>query len=100
MAARSLGRTASETLRQIHLPLMAKAMATAALLVFVDTMKELSATILLRPFDFNTLATLVYERASLAIFEDASLAALIIVLIGMLPVILLMRMSTDATGSR
>lgn len=93
MAARSLGKTAGQTLRQVHLPLMTKAMATAALLVFVDTMKELSATILLRPFDFNTLATLVYEQASLAIFEDASIAALIIVVIGMVPVILLMRMS-------
>ncbi len=92
MAARSLGRTAGQTLRQIHLPLMAKAMATAALLVFVDTTKELSATILLRPFDFNTLATFVYERASLAVFEDASVASLIIVLIGMVPVIMLMRM--------
>lgn len=93
MAARSLGKTAGQTLRQVHLPLMTKAMATAALLVFVDTMKELSATILLRPFDFDTLATLVYEQASLAIFEDASIAALIIVVIGMVPVILLMRMS-------
>ncbi len=100
MAARSLGRTAGQTLRQIHLPLMAKAMATAALLVFVDTMKELSATILLRPFDFNTLATLVYEQASLAIFEDASIAALIIVLIGMVPVMLLMRMSDTNTHTQ
>ena len=100
MAARSLGRTAGQTLRQIHLPLMAKAMATAALLVFVDTMKELSATILLRPFDFNTLATLVYEQASLAIFEDASIAALIIVLIGMVPVILLMQMSDTQIQSK
>jgi iron(III) transport system permease protein len=93
MASRSLGRTAAQTLKQVHLPLMKKAMATAALLVFVDTMKELSATILLRPFDFNTLATFVYERASLAVFEDASIASLIIILIGMVPVILLMQMS-------
>lgn len=93
MAARSLGRSSGQTLTQIHLPLMAKAMATAALLVFVDTMKELSATILLRPFDFNTLATFVYERASLAVFEDAAIASLIIIVIGMIPVILLMRMS-------
>ncbi len=100
MAARSLGRTAGQTLRQIHLPLMARALATAALLVFVDTMKELSATILLRPFDFNTLATFVYERASLAVFEDASIAALIIILIGMVPVVLLMGLSGQSASTR
>ncbi len=100
MASRSLGRTSWQTMNQIHLPLLARAMATAALLVFVDTMKELSATILLRPFDFNTLATLVYERASLAVFEDAAVAALIIIAIGLAPVVLLMRMSEQATGRR
>ncbi|MEZ5799946.1 MAG: hypothetical protein R3D29_05090 [Nitratireductor sp.] len=56
-------------------------------------MKELSATILLRPFNFQTLATFVYERASRALFEDAALAALMIVIVGILPVVLLSRTS-------
>jgi iron(III) transport system permease protein len=91
MAARTLRRTPGQTLREIHLPLMRRALATAALLVFVDTMKELSATILLRPFDFDTLATFVYSQASRAAFEDASVAALAIVVVGIVPLILLLR---------
>jgi iron(III) transport system permease protein len=91
MAARTLRRTPGQTLTEIHLPLMRSALATAALLVFVDTMKELSATILLRPFDFDTLATFVYSQASRAAFEDASVAALAIVIVGILPLILLLR---------
>ena len=63
----------------------------AALLVFIESMKELSATIMLRPFNFNTLATLVYEQASRAKVEDASVAAMIIVLAGMIPVIFVSR---------
>ncbi|MEM7303300.1 MAG: iron ABC transporter permease [Pseudomonadota bacterium] len=90
------GRTASTW--KLHLPIMRKALAVAGLLVFVESMKELSATILLRPFNFNTLATFVYERASLAIFEDASIAALTIVLIGIIPVALLTR-ATDQSRS-
>lgn len=86
LAARSLGRTPRQVGWQVHTPIMAGALATAFLLVFVDTMKELSATLLLRPFNFETLATLVYDRASQAALEDAALAALLIVLIGLLPV--------------
>jgi iron(III) transport system permease protein len=71
--------------------MMRPAVLTAALLVFIETMKELSATIMLRPFNFNTLATLVYEDASRAKVEDASVAAMIIVLAGMVPVILVSR---------
>jgi len=60
-------------------------------LVFVDTVKELSATILLRPFGFNTLATLVYENASRAVVEDGSVAALLIIVTALVPVMLLSR---------
>jgi iron(III) transport system permease protein len=91
MAARALGRTSSQTLRTVLLPMMRPAVLTAALLVFIETMKELSATIMLRPFNFNTLATLVYEDASRARVEDASVAAMIIVIAGMIPVILVSR---------
>jgi iron(III) transport system permease protein len=91
MVAQTLGRTANQAVIAVELPLLRKAVATAALLVFVDTMKELSATVLLRPFNFQTLATFIYERASRALFEDAAIAALAIVAIGVVPVLLLNR---------
>jgi iron(III) transport system permease protein len=103
MAARNLGRTSFEAVREIHLPLVRPALAAAGLLVFVDAMKELSATLLLRPFNFDTLATLVYEQASRGLFEDGALAALAIVAAGLGPVILLAGMSRPAdviAGSR
>ncbi|MCB1478574.1 MAG: iron ABC transporter permease [Rhodobiaceae bacterium] len=89
MAARTLGRTLPQTLAEIHLPLMRKCIATAGLLVFVDTLKELSATILLRPFNFDTLATLVYQTTVRGAYEDAALPSLAIVMAGLVPVILL-----------
>jgi iron(III) transport system permease protein len=97
MVARTLGRTAGQAFLTVELPLLRRAIATAALLVFVDTMKELSATILVRPFNFPTLATHVYELASRARFEEASSAALLIVLIGAIPVLLLSRLQRAAT---
>jgi iron(III) transport system permease protein len=66
------------------------ALGAAALLVFVDAIKELPATLLLRPFNFETLATHVYSTAGLEQFESATLGALTIVLIGLLPVLLLL----------
>ena len=93
MAARTLGRSRLGAAVAVELPLLKSTLATAGLLVFVDTMKELSATILLRPFNFQTLATFVYERASRALFEDAALAALMIVVVGIVPVVLLSRTS-------
>ena len=95
-ASRALGETAFGTLRRVHLPLLRPALGTAALLVFVDSMKELPATLLLRPFNFDTLATHVYNFASLEQFEEAALAALTIVLFGLVPVILLSK--TVASG--
>lgn len=90
-ASRTLGHSGAYTLRAILIPVMRPAVLTAALLVFIETIKELSATILLRPFNFNTLATLVYEDASRARVEDAAIPALIIVLAGLVPVVLVSR---------
>ena len=92
-AARNLGETAGGTMRRIHLPLLRPALGGAALLVFVDCMKELPATLLLRPFGFETLATFVYAEASRGTYENGAFAALLIVAAGLLPVILLARMS-------
>ncbi|MCB1455522.1 MAG: iron ABC transporter permease [Nitratireductor sp.] len=101
MAARTLGRTRFGAAFGVELPLLRTTLATAGLLVFVDTMKELSATILLRPFNFQTLATFVYERASRALFEDAALAALMIVIMGIVPVVMLSRtLQTSRASSR
>lgn len=90
-AARSLGRTPNASALTILLPLLRPAIMAAAVLVFVDTVKELSATILLRPFGFNTLATLVYENASRAVMQDGALAALLIIATATVPVVLLSR---------
>jgi iron(III) transport system permease protein len=92
-AARTLGETATGVLRRVHLPLLRPALGAAAMLVFVDCMKELSATLLLRPLNFETLATLLYGEAARGTYEDGSLAALAIVLIGIIPVIVMSRMS-------
>jgi iron(III) transport system permease protein len=88
-AARTLGETALTALRRVHFPLLRPAIGTALLLVFVDVMKELPATLLLRPFDFETLATRVYGFAAIEAFEEAAFGALTIVAIGLVPVILL-----------
>jgi len=88
-AARTLGETALSALWRVHIPLLIPALGAAALLVFVDAMKELPATLLLRPFNFETLATQVYSWAGLELFEQATLGALTIVLIGLVPVLVL-----------
>ena len=88
-AARTLGETALSALWRVHIPLLVPALGAAALLVFVDAMKELPATLLLRPFNFETLATQVYSYASLEQFEQATLGALTIVVIGLIPVLAL-----------
>lgn len=90
-AAASLGHGAASRLWNIHLPLLRPALAAAALLVFVDTMKELPATLMLRPMNFETLATWLYGEAARGTYEDGALAGLMIVLAGLLPVILLAR---------
>jgi len=92
--ARSLGATPWTLVRRIHLPLLTPSLAAAALLVFVDTMRELPATLLLRPFNFDTLATRVYRLASDERLAEASSAALTIVLLGLVPVLLVHRISS------
>ncbi|MCW9052254.1 MAG: iron ABC transporter permease [Motiliproteus sp.] len=91
MASRSLGHNTLQTLFKVHLPLIRSGILTGALVVFVDCMKELPATLILRPFNFDTLATYVYQYASDEMLEESALGALLIVLVGLLPVILLSR---------
>lgn len=88
-AARSLGRTPHQSAASVLLPLLKPAILTAAVLVFVDTTKELSATILLRPFGFSTLATHVYENASRSAPQEGAAAAIVIILTALVPVLLL-----------
>ncbi|MDZ4251505.1 MAG: iron ABC transporter permease [Sulfuritalea sp.] len=90
-AARSLGSGPGETLRRVHLPLMRGSLLTASLLVFVDVMKELPATLVMRPFNFDTLATQTFTLAADERLAEASSAALAIVAVGLLPIILLAR---------
>ena len=97
-AARALGETPLSVLRRVHLPLLTPVLASGALLVFVDAMKELPATLLMRPFNFDTLATHVYELAALEQFEHASLGALAIVAAGLIPVLALHRTLAGDSG--
>ncbi len=88
-AVRSLGYRPRQALFKIHMPLMKGSLLTALLIVFVDVMKELPATLILRPFNFNTLAVRAFELASDERLADSSTAALMIVVVGLLPVIYL-----------
>lgn len=90
-AARVLGRTPGQAVREVELPLARGALLTAGVLVFVDTMKELPATLIVRPFDFDTLAVRLYNLASDERLAEASTAALLIVVVGLLPVAALTR---------
>jgi iron(III) transport system permease protein len=98
-ASRLLGESRLGTLRRVHLPLLRPAMATSAMLVFVDAMKELPATLLLRPADFDTLATWLYAEAARGTYEEGAIAALCIVLAGLIPVMLLARTQLSAAKS-
>jgi iron(III) transport system permease protein len=91
-AARSLGSSKLSLLRRVHAPLLRGSLVSSALLVFVDVLKELPATLILRPFNFDTLAVRVYQLASDERLSEASTCALAIVTAGLLPVILLTRM--------
>jgi len=99
--ARTLGYRAAEVLRHVHIPMIRGSLLTALLLVFVDVMKELPATLILRPFNFNTLAVRAFELASDERLMESSAAAVAIVLAGIVPVILLSRSiaRTRATNS-
>ena len=88
-ASRSLGHSSTSTLLRVHAPLMSRGLLTAAILVFVDVMKELPATLIIRPFNFDTLAVQVYRLASDERLAQASAPALAIIAVGIVPVILL-----------
>ncbi len=92
-SARTLGRTAAGTLISVHLPLVRPAIGAAAILVFVECMKELPLTLLLRPLNVETLSTHVFAEAARGTYEDGAIAALAIVAVGILPIVLLSRLS-------
>ena len=91
-ASRVLGHGFGDSLKRVVLPLLRGSMLAGGLLVFVDVMKELPITLLLRPFDFETLATYTYQFAKDEMLEEAALPALMIVGAGLIPVILMNRM--------
>jgi len=90
-ASRTLGHNPSETLKKVHLPLIRASMFSAGILVFVDVIKELPATMIMRPFNFTTLAVRTFELASDEQLAEASSAALAMVLVGIIPVIMISR---------
>lgn len=99
-AARSLGHSPTSTLLRVHAPLLGSGLLTAAILVFVDVMKELPATLIVRPFNFDTLAVQVYRLAADERLVEASAPALAIILVGVLPVILLSQQINRSRGDR
>jgi iron(III) transport system permease protein len=96
--ARSLGAGPGDVVRTVHLPLAAPALWGAALLIFVDCLKELPATLLLRPLNVETLSTYIYQFATRGNFEEGSLAALLIVLVGVAPVVRITRFAELIPG--
>ena len=97
-ASRSLGYGSTSTLWKIHIPLMSGSLLTSAMLVFVDVMKELPATLVIRPFNFDTLGIRVYQYASDERLAEAAAPALAIVIVGIVPVILLSWRITHSRG--
>lgn len=95
MVSKTMGTNGVNLLRKVHIPLIRKSALVAALLIFVESMKELPAALLLRPFDFQTLPTYVYQFASDEQLELAALGAILIVLVGLIPLLVLNR-SIDA----
>lgn len=91
MASQTLGKNGFAMFRKIHIPLISKGIITAGLMVFIESMKELNASLLLRPFNFDTLATHVFTFTSDEQLERAALPAIVLVLVGLIPVIWLTR---------
>ena len=87
--AKTTGMRANNIIRSIHMPMMRGSLLTASLLVFVDVLKELPATLILRPFNFNTLAVRTYELANEELLAEAAVPALAIVIVGIIPVIII-----------
>lgn len=98
LASYSLGKSASKTLWQVHLPIMKKGLLTAGLLVFIECLKELPAALLLRPFNFDTLATHVYQYVSDEQLELAAISALLIVVVGLIPLYVVNRSMESHVG--
>ncbi len=98
MAAQTLGASPARVMWRVHLPLVKVGMAAGAALVFVDVMKELPATILLAPFGMETLSMWTYMLAAESLWESAALPSLTIVLVGLIPVMLLMRVGRMTTA--
>jgi iron(III) transport system permease protein len=98
-AARNLGAAPTELMRRVYLPLLRPGLLTAALLVVVEVMKEMPATLLLRPFGWDTLAVRIFEMTSEGEWERAALPAITLVLAGLIPVIYLVRRSAGAVFS-
>tara|TARA_R110001583_G_scaffold26571_4_gene95787 strand:+ start:30867 stop:32498 length:1632 start_codon:yes stop_codon:yes gene_type:complete len=92
LASRSLGQSTLQTIRRVNLPLIKRGMLTAFILVFIESMKELPTALLLRPFNFETLATYVYQFVSDEMIEHAALPALLIVFMGLIPFIVVNRL--------
>jgi iron(III) transport system permease protein len=99
-AARSLGMGPGATLARVHAPMLRSSLLTAALLVFVDVMKELPATFVMRPFNFDTLAVQAYNLAADERLAEASTASLAIVAVGLLPVIIASRRLVRETRAK
>jgi iron(III) transport system permease protein len=93
-AARSLGASRYDLWWRVYLPMLRPGLLTAAVLVFVDVMKEMPATLLLRPFGWDTLAVRIYELTSEGEWGRAALPAITLVLVGLIPVILTIRQSS------
>ena len=99
-ASQILGISSERTFIRIHLPILKVSILTSILLVFVDVIKELPATLILRPFDFNTLAVKAYELASDERLIDASIPSVIIVFVGLLPLIIINNSINNFQDSR
>lgn len=91
-AAHTFGLTGWHNIRTIYLPLLTKSIGTAMLIVFVDVMKEMSITLMMRPFDWDMLSVRIYSYTTEGIYDKAALPALVIVLVGLIPVILFSKM--------
>jgi iron(III) transport system permease protein len=97
-AARSLGAAPARILRDVYIPLLRPGLITAALLVFVDVMKEMPATLILRPFGWETLAVRIYQMTTEGQWERAALPGLTLLLAGLIPVILLVKQSRRSSN--
>ena len=88
-ASRTLGNSEQKTILKVTIPLVSKSIIAGGILCFVDIMKELPMTLLLRPFNFETLATFTYQYAHSELMNEASLSALLIIIVGLIPIIFL-----------